>query len=104
MTPTPMTVPEAIKIVKSGSYALKSEGWHQIVEALQVLLALAEYKSGVSDCEWMVYSEDDPELYQTSCGHEFNLLGDPLKEQSDIKFCAYCGKKIKEVEMRHGDE
>lgn len=37
------------------------------------------------------------EYYETSCGHAFYFADgtEPYDEQSNFKFCPYCGKKIK---------
>jgi hypothetical protein len=64
-----------------------------------------EFVKGCRQCEAMtekpcIWQEED-EYWQTGCGHAFCLnAGTPL--ENGMKFCAYCGKPIKEEVM--GDE
>ena len=45
-------------------------------------------------CTWIL-DELDYATYSTSCNQEFVLVGGTL-HSNDMKFCCYCGKKLKE--------
>jgi DNA-directed RNA polymerase subunit RPC12/RpoP len=47
-----------------------------------------------SECHWKYLDSVDEEYYETGCGKEFVMLGDCTIEESDFKFCVYCGGKI----------
>ena len=47
----------------------------------------------MQECIW-IYTEY--ENYKTSCGKVFHFEYDGLLEDSDFKFCPYCGAVIKQ--------
>lgn len=46
-------------------------------------------------CRW-TYSDDDDCYWMTDCGEEFSFIYGGPKENG-MKFCAYCGKRLKEA-------
>ena len=47
-------------------------------------------------CEW-VYVDNDWDYWETECGEAFDLGNSDTLEENKIKYCPFCGKKIKEV-------
>jgi DNA-directed RNA polymerase subunit RPC12/RpoP len=66
------------------------------VKALRARISELEAKDETV-CPWSEEAGPDGDpYYSTSCGGEFIMIEDLLKE-NEFKFCAYCGKKIVEL-------
>lgn len=44
-------------------------------------------------CKW---SKDEDGVYHTACNHAWEFTAGDIKENA-VKFCPYCGGKIKEL-------
>lgn len=48
----------------------------------------------VKECIWK-YSDNEDDYYETGCGEAWQFMGGNVFENG-VRFCPYCGKKIKE--------
>lgn len=51
-------------------------------------------------CTWT--EEDEGAYWSTSCGDSFTIISG-LPSENNMIYCAFCGKKIKEVPMKEED-
>jgi len=47
-------------------------------------------------CEWSRGEDCDDETWSTECGQAFTLHEEATPTECEFKFCAYCGRKLKE--------
>jgi len=53
--------------------------------------------------EYCTWSEDEDYVWMTSC-HESHIFFDGTPIENGYKFCPYCGKPLKEVELEYEKE
>jgi membrane protease subunit (stomatin/prohibitin family) len=61
--------------------------------------ALGREKAPVVSCEW---KEDWEGNWSTSCGEEY-CITEGTPEENKMKFCAYCGKPLKQKLYEEGE-
>lgn len=62
------------------------------------LAAIRSQQEPPAQCTW---AEDEDGIYQTSCGHAFELISGEAPNRQGILYCPYCGKPINQQEAGH---
>lgn len=45
-------------------------------------------------CHWVKYNRSDFCLWETTCGHSFQIDNDYSPSENGMRFCSYCGKEL----------
>lgn len=51
-------------------------------------------------CIWSRGEDYDDETWSTECGQSFTLYDEATPTECEFKYCAYCGRKLKEQSTR----
>ena len=81
-------IPELQKIIKTFPTIISAA-----MGATFILLESA-LSDRLATCKWTAEEDQDAGTWETECGEEFVITdGDP--QLNGMKFCTYCGKKLK---------
>ena len=63
---------------------------------------LAAKSQAVPECVWV--ESYDGSVFESSCGHTFELSNDGTLDDNNMKHCCFCGGEIKAQEQSHDQD
>ena len=85
------------KLCKFGAdHNMEGCSFTEIVERMFAELAKSK---AVPECVWV--ESYDGSVFESSCGHTFELSNDGTLDDNNMKHCCFCGGKIEAQEQSH---